>query len=218
MIAGKEGRDAINPSVRRSVHHRSSTGPRGRAHQGKATTTPTGGTTSGANGGVLHRYDRYEETNFRRRVAKTRRGAWQAVLQDLDCAEVAAAEARAAEVGLNAGAAAVGDQDVSGGMGGGTRVTLPMYSCCIRFMARERRGREAVLVLGRVRAAGLEPDQLCLNFAISACGRAGLWQQALRILRGTDVENGTATGAVVDRDVYCWSSAVDACGRAGKWR
>lgn len=144
------------------------------------------------------------------------------MLRDLDGAEAAAAEARAADVGLITGTAgapaAAGDQGIGGGVAGGTLVTLPMYSCCIHFMARERRGREAALILGRVRAAGLEPDLLCLNFAISACGRAGLWQQALRILRGTDVENGTATGAVVDRDVYCWSSAVDACGRAGKWR
>lgn len=131
------------------------------------------------------------------------------MLRDLD----------AAEGGLTPAAGAVGDQDISRGVGGGgTPVTLPMYTSCIRFMARERRGREAVMILGRVRAAGLEPDLRCLNFAISACGRAGLWEQALRILRGTDVEGGGAATRAVDRDVYCWSSAVDACGRAGKWR
>lgn len=165
-----------------------------------------------------HRYGRYEETNFRSKVGKMRRQAWQAVLRELDGAEAAAAEALAAEGGPNAATVAAGGQDPNGGAGQSTRVTLPMYSTCIRYMAREGRGREAVLILGRVRAAGLEPDALCLNFAISACGRAGLWEQALRILRGTDVENGAATGVLVDRDVYCWSSAVDACGRAGKWR
>ena len=210
-------RNVRNPNGR-SVQRLPSTRPGGRAgDQRKATTRPTGGT-RGADGGVLHRYDRYEETNFRRRVGKMRRGAWQAVLRDLDGAEAAAAEARATKGGLNADAVAAGGQYVNGGAAGDTLVTLPMYSSCIRFMARERRGREAVMVLGRVRAAGLEPDALCLNFAISACGRAGLWEHALRILHGTDVDSGAVTRAVVDRDVYCWSSAVDACGRAGKWR
>eukprot|EP00752_Nemacystus_decipiens_P013027 g11525.t1 len=205
-IAARGARNARNSSARR-VRRVPSTGPRGRGDKRKATTTTNGGT-SRADGGVFRRYGRYEETNFRRRVGKMRRGAWQAVLRDLDGAEAAAAEARAVGGGLNAATVA----------GGGTLVTLPMYISCIRFMARERRGREAMLILGRVRAAGLEPDPLCLNFAISACGRAGLWEHALSILRGTDVELGAATGAAVGRDVYCWSSAVDACGRAGKWR
>ncbi|CAM9939827.1 unnamed protein product [Scytosiphon promiscuus] len=105
-----------------------------------------------------------------------------------------------------------------------------MYSTCIQFMARAQRGREAVLILDRIRKAGLEPDLRCLNFAISACGRSGRWEQALRLLRGTDgsgSSNGDGAGVVAgdvagktaaDLDVYCWSSAVDACGRAGKWR
>lgn len=216
-IVARGERNAKYTSGRGACHH-PSTGLREPADQRKATTTASRGTSS-AEDGVLHQYDRYEEIDFRRRVSKMPRGAWQAVLRDLEDAEAAAAQALAAKGGLNAVAVAVGGRDINGGVGGGgTPVSLSMYTVCIRYMARERRGREAVRILGRVRAAGLEPDLRCLNFAISACGRAGLWEQALRILRGTDVENGGASTGAVVRDVYCWSSAVDACGRAGKWR
>eukprot|EP00903_Cladosiphon_okamuranus_P014669 g13597.t1 len=163
------------------------------------TSVRTAGTTSGVGGGVLHRDDRYEETNSRRRIAKVRREAWKAVLQDLDGAETAAAEARAVEVGLDAGALAIGDRGVSGGGVGGA----------VDACGRAGKWREAAGLIEEMQTeAGITPNAMTYNAAIAACRKGNQPKKVMALLEEMKVR-GIAPNAA------SFSVAMSSLGDAG---
>ncbi|CAN0189860.1 unnamed protein product [Discosporangium mesarthrocarpum] len=48
---------------------------------------------------------------------------------------------------------------------------------------------EAIRVFKRMHAAGLKPDMLAFNLAVTACEKAGLWQGAIDIIEEMKREN-----------------------------
>lgn len=73
------------------------------------------------------------------------------------------------------------------------------------------RWREALATLDRMRAKGVPPDVYSWNGAISACGRAGKWQQALDLLGDMEKE-----GSDVRPDLFSYNGAIHAVAKTGR--
>ena len=58
---------------------------------------------------------------------------------------------------------------------------------------------------------GLGADKVTCNSAISACGRASEWQQALGLLELMEKK-------LLEADTISCNSAISACEKAGKWQ
>ncbi|MEP3016665.1 MAG: hypothetical protein ABJO65_19790 [Hyphomicrobiales bacterium] len=115
-------------------------------------------------------------------------GDWRAGLDELEVAEQAADA----------------DPTLAG-------MTFFMYGSCLGRMAKGRRWKEALEILERMRARGMQPDTFCLSAATKACGACKKWQEALALL---ELERQRAGQGRVDN--YCMSAAVYACGNAGQ--
>lgn len=57
----------------------------------------------------------------------------------------------------------------------------------------------------------VQPDAYSWNTAISACGRAGQWEQALRLLGSMEEE-----GSEARPDIFSYNIAIDAVAKAGR--
>lgn len=77
---------------------------------------------------------------------------------------------------------------------------------------RTCRWREALATLNRMRSRGVLPDVYSFNGTISACGRAGKWQQALALLKEMERE-----GSDVRPDIFSYNGAINAVAKAGRW-
>ncbi|CAJ1400074.1 unnamed protein product [Effrenium voratum] len=58
---------------------------------------------------------------------------------------------------------------------------------------------------------GVQQSAICCNAAISACDRAGQWQQALTLLYRSLL-------CFVKTVLFCYNSAISACARAAEWQ
>lgn len=66
-----------------------------------------------------------------------------------------------------------------------------------------------------MRARGVPPDVYSFNSAISACGRAAQWEQALALL--SEMERvGSAAAAAPPPDIVSYNGAINAVAKAGR--
>lgn len=61
-------------------------------------------------------------------------------------------------------------------------VTSHMYSCCVSYMAKCHRWKDALGILARIQSRGGVPDIFSLNAAIDACANTRQWRTALGLL------------------------------------
>lgn len=73
------------------------------------------------------------------------------------------------------------------------------------------RWKEALATLDRMRSKGVPPDVYSYNGAISACGRAAKWQQALALLSEMEQE-----GSRVPPDLFSYNGAINAVAKGGR--
>ena len=69
----------------------------------------------------------------------------------------------------------------------------------------------AVRLLNQMRQERQGSDVYAFASAISVCGNAGQWGEALALLSKMEYDN-------IEPNVVCFNSAISACGRAGKWQ
>ena len=62
-----------------------------------------------------------------------------------------------------------------------------------------------------MRAKGVAPDVYSFNSAISACGRAAKWQQAMSLLSEMEQD-----GSTVPPDLFSFNGAINAVAKGGR--
>ncbi|CAM9402710.1 unnamed protein product, partial [Sphacelaria rigidula] len=90
-------------------------------------------------------------------------------------------------------------------------VTSHMYSCCVTYMAKCHRWKDALGILARIQSRGGMPDIFSLNAAIDACATTRQWRTALELL-----ERAKQEGWQVNTISY--NTAMRACGNCKEWR
>lgn len=141
---------------------------------------------------------------FAQKIKKMPDAAWKGVLTELEMAEERSSRTKTdAAGGGGGGGGAVG-------VLAGAPVTNRMYCSCIAHMARNKRWKEALGILRRMREKGVVPTSATYNAAITACGNAGQGGQALEVLQ--EMRNADD----VQPDVVSYTAAISACGT--EWR
>lgn len=75
-------------------------------------------------------------------------------------------------------------------------MTSFMYNACISHMSMCGRWEEALQVLDLMRTWECPPDEFCVTAAITACGRAGKWQESLDVRERRERDRGGAGGGL----------------------
>ena len=88
---------------------------------------------------------------------------------------------------------------------------LVSYSAGISACDRGEQWLRAMLLLGEMREAKLEPDVIGCNAGISACGKGEQWQRALALLS-------EMCEAKLEPDVISYSAGISACEKGEQWQ
>ena len=91
---------------------------------------------------------------------------------------------------------------------------IQCYNSCITALGRGDRCADALQMLGRLEShPRLQPTTVSYNAAISACERAGHWQDAVRLL-----DSMIHPTSAVQPSTVSLNAAISACEKAGEWR
>jgi pentatricopeptide repeat domain-containing protein 1 len=97
-------------------------------------------------------------------------------------------------------------------LGRGLVPDLKTVKTIMRTCVKKLAWRRAVQLL---HMEGLPLDVVIFTMAINTCGKAGEWEQGLRVLREMDSDDAKARGILPNEVSY--GTAISACGKAGRW-